>query len=127
MSKSRPETAIFIHDSEEEIERKVSAAYCPPRIVEGNPVIDLNRYLFFTDSNFSLPIKRTRKYGGDISIKSIERLTSFYSEGKLHPLDLKNSTIEVLNERLKPVRRYFAENEEARNLYDFLSKRSVTR
>ncbi|HJX23719.1 MAG TPA: tyrosine--tRNA ligase [Candidatus Bathyarchaeia archaeon] len=127
MSKSKPETAIFIHDSEEVIEKKISAAYCPPRIVEGNPVIDLNRYLFFTDSSFSLPIDRPRKYGGDISIESIERLTSFYSEGKLHPLDLKNSTIKVLNERLKPVRRYFAENEEARNLYDFLNKRSITR
>ncbi|MEM3969063.1 MAG: tyrosine--tRNA ligase, partial [Thermofilum sp.] len=29
MSKSKPETAIFIHDSEEEIKRKIRSAFCP--------------------------------------------------------------------------------------------------
>ena len=127
MSKSKPETALFIHDSEEEIVKKIGAAYCPPKIVEGNPMIDISRYLLFSDPTFSLTIERPEKYGGTITIESIDRLIQLYSDGKLHPLDLKNSTAKVLNQRLNPVRKYFAENREAKMLYNALNKKTITR
>ena len=40
MSKSKPDSAIFIHDSSEEIARKMGKAWCPERQAEGNPVLD---------------------------------------------------------------------------------------
>jgi tyrosyl-tRNA synthetase len=127
MSKSKPETAIFIHDTEEEIEKKIRIAFCPPNIVEDNPVIDIDRYLFFSNPSFVLTVERPAKYGGNLAIESIDQLTELYSNGKLHPLDLKNGTAKVLNERLKPVRSYFAENGEAKELYEALAKKMITR
>jgi tyrosyl-tRNA synthetase len=47
MSKSKPESAIFIHDSPDEIERKLKKAYCPPKEVELNPILELARYILF--------------------------------------------------------------------------------
>jgi len=47
MSKSKPESAIFIHDLPEEIERKLMKAYCPPKEVELNPILELARYILF--------------------------------------------------------------------------------
>ncbi|MFQ5816017.1 MAG: tyrosine--tRNA ligase, partial [Candidatus Hydrothermarchaeaceae archaeon] len=37
MSKSTPETAIFVHDSKEEIFRKIEKAYCPMKVAVDNP------------------------------------------------------------------------------------------
>ncbi len=45
MSKSDPESAIFLSDSEEAIRRKISRAYCPQGTVQGNPVTDIARYI----------------------------------------------------------------------------------
>ena len=39
MSKSKPETCIYMHDTEEEIKRKLKKAYCPEKIIEGNSFI----------------------------------------------------------------------------------------
>ena len=38
MSKSNPDSAIFMDDSEAEIQRKINKAYCPEGIVQENPV-----------------------------------------------------------------------------------------
>ena len=41
MSKSKPDSGIFVHDSREEIARKLGKAWCPERQAEGNPVLEL--------------------------------------------------------------------------------------
>src|SRR3989338_977096 len=38
MSKSKPNTCIFVHDTKEDIAKKISAAYCPERAIEHNPI-----------------------------------------------------------------------------------------
>lgn len=40
MSKSDPDSAIFMEDTEDDVKRKIKKAYCPPEIVEGNPIMD---------------------------------------------------------------------------------------
>ena len=40
MSKSIPDTAIFMSDSEDEIKRKISKAYCPEKQTEENPILE---------------------------------------------------------------------------------------
>ncbi|MBU4189718.1 MAG: tyrosine--tRNA ligase, partial [Candidatus Thermoplasmatota archaeon] len=48
MSKSSPESCVFIHDPEEDIKRKIKNAYCPMEI-ENNPVIDICRHIIFRE------------------------------------------------------------------------------
>ncbi len=110
MSKSKPGSAIFIHDSEEEIKDKIKKAYCPEKTVEGNPIVDYAEHLIFRDK--TLKIERPEKFGGDVELENPEELKKIYSEGKLHPLDLKNAVARELIEMLKPSREYFAKHKE---------------
>jgi len=115
MSKSRPETAVFIHDSSEEIEKKIANAYCPPRDVRNNPIIDLNRKIVFKEQR-SLIVERPAKYGGTVEFFSINELSKAYASRKLHPSDLKAATAKALTQILQPVRKYFDTNAEAAEL-----------
>lgn len=106
MSKSKPESMISIHDSEEEVERKIRKAYCPEREVENNPILDIWRYLIFQEFK-EVKVERPRRFGGDITLKSFKELEEIFSKGDLHPLDLKNTTSKYINEILRPIRKYF--------------------
>lgn len=106
MSKSVPKGCIFVHDSPEEIETKIKEAYCPPREIKGNPVIETAKLTVFTERE-SLTIPRAPKYGGPKKFDSYEKLEEAYMKGELHPLDLKEAIAEALIEILRPVRGYF--------------------
>jgi tyrosyl-tRNA synthetase len=106
MSKSIPQSSILVHDSPEEIASKIKNAYCPPKVVKGNPIIDLAKLIVFPEKD-CLEIPRPAKYGGPETFESFERLVNVYGEGKIHPLDLKNGVAEALVEILKPVREHF--------------------
>ncbi|MDP2672384.1 MAG: tyrosine--tRNA ligase, partial [Nanoarchaeota archaeon] len=108
MSKSKPETCIYMHDVEEEIKRKIEKAYCPEKIIEGNPLFDYLKYLIFKRYK-KIKINRSDKFGGNLEVDYNE-LEKIYSEGKLHPLDLKNAVSFYLNEMINPVREYFEKN-----------------
>ncbi len=127
MSKSKPETTILVHDSPEEIKRKIRKAYCPTREIKFNPIIEINKYILFTQKNFVLHIDRPEKYGGPLDVYSYEELEKMFIEGKIHPLDLKNATAEALIKFLEPVRRYFEENKEAKSLLETLKSSTLTR
>ncbi len=127
MSKSKPETAMFVHDSPEDIKRKIRKAYCPPRQVEFNPIIEINKYLLFPQKGFKLVIERPEKYGGTIIVESIEELEKLYVEGKIHPLDLKNATANALIKLLEPIRKKIESDSEAQKLLEELRKAKITR
>ncbi len=110
MSKSIPGSAIFIHDSEEEIKSKIKKAHCPEKIAEGNPIIEYAEYLVMRDSG--LRIERPAKFGGDMEISDASELKRIYSEGKLHPMDLKNAVARELIGLLRPSREYFEHHKE---------------
>ncbi len=107
MSKSKPDTAVFITDHPEEIKRKVNNAYAPEGIIKYNPILDWTKYLIFYDENSSLSIKRDEKFGGDVTYSSYEELEKDYIEKNLHPMDLKAAVAEWLIEKLAPAREYF--------------------
>ena len=127
MSKSKPDTAIFVFDSPEDVERKIMKAYCPARVTKYNPIIEINKYILFAQPGFKLVIERPEKYGGTIIVDSVEELERLYSEGKIHPLDLKKATAKALNELLEPIRRYLNTNREARETLEELKKAIITR
>lgn len=107
MSKSKPDTAVFITDLPEEIKRKVNQAYCPEGVIEFNPILDWVKWLIFYNPDSHLKIKRDEKWGGELSYTSYEKLEKDYAEKKLHPQDLKMAVAEWLIEKLAPAREYF--------------------
>ena len=126
MSKSKPDTCIFIHDDEEEIKRKILNSFCPPKETENNPIAEIVKYIIFRKFD-SFTIKRKEKYGGKLEFISYEEFESSYKKGEIHPLDLKNSVAEYLNFILEPSREYFEKNEKARELYEIVKKANITR
>jgi tyrosyl-tRNA synthetase len=106
MSKSKPWTAIFIHDTEEEIEKKILRAWCPEKVVEMNPILEIVKYVIFNKRK-SFEVERESKYGGKITYYSYYDLEKDYINGNLHPLDLKKNVARVLNEILEPIRKHF--------------------
>ncbi|AAY79503.1 tyrosine--tRNA ligase [Sulfolobus acidocaldarius] len=126
MSKSKPETAIFIHDSPELVESKLKNSYCPKGVVNDNPVLQINKYIIFGEQGVTLKIERDTKYGGDIEIKSYEELERIFIEGKLHPLDLKLATARKLNDILDPIRKRISSKSQFVDLISSIEK-SITR
>lgn len=127
MSKSIPETAIFIYDSPEEIRTKIRKAFCPPREIEFNPIIDIVKYIAFRERD-TLSVRLSRRYGGRMKeYTSYRELIEDYRKGLIHPLDLKYTIAELLIEILKPVREYFEKNSSARRTLDIIKKARITR
>ena len=110
MSKSMPTRCIFIHDTPEEIKEKINLAYCPPKEVEANPIMDIARYIVFPRLR-ELHLERPEKFGGPQTFNSFRELAEAYSEGKVHPLDLKNAVAGALAYILEDVREYFKSHE----------------
>lgn len=111
MSKSKPDSAIFITDTEEDIRRKIKGAFCPARQVERNPIIDVCRFVIFPAAG-SLRISRPAKYGGDLELSDIDGLSRLYGSEGLHPADLKNGVAEALVGMFAPVRKFFEQHPE---------------
>lgn len=126
MSKSKPETCVFIYDSPEEIKQKVIRAFCPEKTVEFNPVLEFCKYIIFREKKV-LTVERPAKYGGTVEFQSYQELTAAYRKGKLHPQDLKRAVAEELAVILEPVRKYFETNQEAKNCLNLVKKARITR
>ena len=126
MSKSKPDTAIFMTDSEEDIKRKINKAYCPEGIVEENPILEYCEYIIFEKFD-SLIIGRPEKYGGDLEFGSFAELKKVFGSKELHPMDLKQSVSEKINELIKPVRDHFENNSKAKQLLEKVKSFEITR
>lgn len=107
MSKSQPDSAVFITDSPDEIEKKVNNAFCPEGEIKFNPVLDWLRYLLFRDGRFKLDVKRPEKFGGDRVYPSFAEVERDYLEKKLHPMDLKKAVGLAIIKLLEPARKHF--------------------
>lgn len=116
MSKSKPGSGISIHDSEEEIKKKINDAYAPEGQIENNPILNWTRYLVFYNESNEFYINRPEKWGGKLIYTSYKALEKDYSEKKLHPQDLKISLAQWLTNKLEPVREHFETSTEARIL-----------
>lgn len=107
MSKSVKSSALFVHDTEDEIRQKVKKAFCPPDHARFNPILDWSRKLIFArDGEFR--IARSDAHGGDLRFTSPEEVEDAYNTGALHPADLKNGVADWLVETLTPAREAFA-------------------
>lgn len=126
MSKSKPDSALFMTDTADDIQRKLTKAWCPEKQIVENPVLEYTKYIVFGKHSEML-IKRPTKYGGDVLFKTYEELENSFAKGELFPLDLKNSLSEYINEMLIPVRKHFENNEKAKKLKQLVDSFEVTR
>ena len=45
MSKSDPDSAIFMEDTRDDVIRKVKKSFCPPTVIKENPIIDYCQHI----------------------------------------------------------------------------------
>lgn len=126
MSKSKPETAIFMTDTREEVSNKFNKAYCPEGVEENNPVLEYAKYIIFERYD-KINIERPVKFGGNLEVKSYEKLRDLFVDKKIHPMDLKNTIAKYINELLEPVRQHFEKDKKAKDLKNKVMGFKVTR
>jgi len=121
MSKSDPDTAIFMLDSPDDIKRKINKAYCPPKQITENPILEYCKYIIF-ELRDKFKVDRPQKYGGDIEYNSFKELENDYGKGNLNPPDLKPAVIKYLKQLLQPIREHFDKDKKAKELYLFVKE-----
>ncbi len=126
MSKSKPQTCIYVHDTVKDIKEKMSRAFCEPKNIENNPPLEYVKHIVFRAFK-EFNIERPAKFGGSLSFTSFGEVEKTFREGNLHPLDLKNGVAEYLEKLIKPVREHFEKNKKAKDLYDFVRTQQITR
>jgi len=126
MSKSKPDSAIFVSDTAFDVERKLKNAYCPAGQVADNPVLEYCKHIIF-ERQSAVEVHRPEKFGGNTTYENYTALESAFVEGKLHPMDLKMTVARYINELLEPIRKHFVENEEAARLKQLVESYTVTR
>jgi tyrosyl-tRNA synthetase/tRNA-binding EMAP/Myf-like protein len=137
MSKSKPDTAIFMTDTAEDVKRKIMNAYAPEGISEDNPVLDYCKQIIFESAHLvrkepvfedgKFLVERDEKFGGNVSYSSYKELKTAYENKELFPLDLKNAVVKYINKLLQPVRDHFENDDNAKALLEEVRGYQVTR
>jgi tyrosyl-tRNA synthetase len=120
MSKSDPDSGIYLHDGEDDIRRKIKKAWCPEGVPD-NPVMEICKTIIFPMKE-ELTIKRPEKWGGDLNFKTYESLRATFAKKQLHPADLKKEVANQMVEILEPYRIYFKTESKSLNVVKKFSK-----
>jgi len=127
MSKSNPDSAVFMEDSPADVERKIRNAYCPVKpeaaaaksaedeemqLVKDdlmNPCLDYVQHILFSREGYIFKANgKDYKTHGDVRAAFIA--------GEISEKTLKDQLIVEVNALLEPVRKHFRENEVAKEL-----------
>ncbi len=131
MSKSKPDTAIFMTDTKDDVERKINKAWCPEGEIKDNPVLEYCRYIIFESfdrlKTEVFVVERPSKFGGTVKFSSYDELEKAFAARKLHPQDLKKAVSFYINQLLQPVREHFDKNTAAKKLLQQVQRFKVTR
>ncbi len=126
MSKSKPDTAVFVHDTEEDIERKIRKAFCEEKNIEKSPILNWTKNILFWNRTSPFVIERKPEHGGTVEFATYEELETAYAAGGIHPMDLKATVAKEISTLLAPAREHFAKSDIAdkkKELDDVLAKR----
>ncbi len=119
MSSSIKGSKVDLIDTPEEVTAKIGSAHCEVGVIENNGVLAFLKYVIMTlkqDRKEEFLVERPEKFGGNLKINSYDELEKLYIEGKIHPLDLKNTVAKYISEFLEPVRQHFEKNKKAAEL-----------
>lgn len=110
MSKSDPDNALFVEDSEKEIIRKIKGAYCEAKEIKENPCLAYMKHIV---CELIPEIKLDH-----VTYTSYDALENAFEQGKIHPLQLKECLAQCLNTLLEPIRNHFRTNQKAKELLE---------
>ena len=122
MSKSDPDSAIFMEDSVDDVKRKIKKAYCPMAVVAGNPILDYAKNIVIA-------------YFGKITITVNDETKTFtnyaeleaeYVADRIGPQHLKPAVADAINEIIEPVRKHFSSGE-PKKLLDRIKTFKITK
>ncbi len=111
MSKSDPGSAVFVHDTPDQIRDKVRRAFCPPGDATFNPILDWIDKIIFGVAGGPFTVERSPANGGRITFDTAAEVNTAYVEGSLHPMDAKAGLATRLIDLLEPARAHFARPE----------------
>ena len=103
MSKSDPNSGVFIHNSDEEIKKKMNKAWCEEANIQNNPLLEIAKTVIFHEFN-EMNVERPEKFGGNVSYQDYNQLETDFAEKKLHPGDLKQTVGNYLVKIISPIR-----------------------
>ena len=126
MSKSKPETAIFMTDTSKEVIKKFNKAYSVDGEIEDNPVLEYFKYIIF-EKYKNIKIERPEKYGGNLEYNSYQELENSFKNQNLKSVDLKQAAAKYINELLEPTRKHFENNKEAKELLEKVKSYQTSR
>jgi tyrosyl-tRNA synthetase len=132
MSKSDPDSAIFMEDTQEDVRRKISNAYCPTSVDEAlaaaadeemslvkddlkNPCLDYLQYILFSNEQFVFKV-------GDKSYGTFADAKDAFLSGAIDEKTLKERLIVEINDLLEPVRQHFKNDPVAKELLSKVSQ-----
>ena len=111
MSKSDPNSGIFIHNLDDEIRTKIKKAWCEEANILNNPLLEISKHIIFHEFN-EIKIERPEKFGGNMTYFNYDQLKTDFEEKKLHPSDLKLTVGEYLVKIISPIRKKLNLNKE---------------
>ncbi len=115
MSKSDPNSGVFIHNSDNEIKKKISKAWCEEANTKINPLLEIARTIIFHEFN-EMNVERPEKFGGNISYTNYNELETDFAKKKLHPTDLKQTVGSYLVKIISPIREKLNLSEELQDI-----------
>ncbi len=139
MSKSDPDSAVFMEDSAADVERKIINAYCPTKAEDNDQVHNTdtgdagkesmhlvqddikNPCLDYIENIIFSPPGATFIAGGKIYTDFSTVRSKFLNE-EISEIELKRGLIEALNVLLEPVRNHFTTDENAKRLLSLVQK-----
>lgn len=138
MSKSDPDSAIFMEDKADDVRSKIKKAFCRPGDVETNPILDYCRHIIFPSmqgartlveytGEVEFIVERSEANGGDLLFTTFDELKDCFAAELLHPGDLKKAVSRELNRLLDPIRAHFKVDKNANKLLAQVRKFKTTK
>lgn len=136
MSKSIPDSAIFMTDTEEDVKRKITKAYCADGVVADNPILEYCKHIIFQAKYLKgqedllkdgFIVDRPEKWGGKATYNTYQELEKAFVKNELSSIDLKGAVIIYLNRLLQPVRDHFENDSKAKEILEKVKSFQVTR
>ena len=118
MSKSDPNSGVFIHNTDKEIQTKIKKAWCEEGNIQNNPLLEIAKQVIFHEFN-EIIVERPEKFGGNVSYQNYSQLENDFKEKALHPTDLKQTVGQYLVKIIAPIRDKLNLNQE---LYETIKK-----
>ncbi|CAB3407695.1 unnamed protein product [Caenorhabditis bovis] len=127
MGCSSPDFLLDPLDTPKQTKTKIARSFCEPANLEGNVAMKFAKLVVFPIlDGAELKIARTEENGGDVIAKNYSELEHEFLVGSnpkfpLHPGDLKNSVVSVINGLFDGVRAEFADKTRMKIVTDAFS------